>query len=246
MKLYMQLRKTRTLLGLTQKQFSNGIVTESFYSRVENNLTSISMVKLLEILKANHVSLYDFFKPLSNNKIEQKIIVAFIDQNTKKLEQYKAIKSNEINVKLMLAILYNKDLPLSRTCKDKLINLTKKDTKIEEHLLTYYLLAYVGNINDLKQIVMDMNKYKFDSIDDLSTKVLIHILLLCLARFYEENKFHYIKFILKILKGMPSRSDLVLEKLITQYYCSIMHHDYKKAENIEKVLKLTGYSKYMK
>lgn len=56
-----RLKNTRVFLGLTQEQFSAGIVTESFYSRVENNKSKISMNDLLNILNYHHVSLYDFF-----------------------------------------------------------------------------------------------------------------------------------------------------------------------------------------
>lgn len=57
-----RLKNTRVFLGLTQEQFSAGIVTESFYSRVENNKSKISMNDLLNILNYHHVSLYDFLR----------------------------------------------------------------------------------------------------------------------------------------------------------------------------------------
>ena len=53
MKIGTQLKNTRLLLGLTQEQFSAGIVTESYYSRVESNKNNISMDSLLKILNYN-------------------------------------------------------------------------------------------------------------------------------------------------------------------------------------------------
>lgn len=59
-----QLKKTRLYLGLTKEQFSAGIVTEAYYSRVENNKNHLKMKDLLEILERSQVSLYDFFEPI--------------------------------------------------------------------------------------------------------------------------------------------------------------------------------------
>lgn len=75
MKIGTQLKTTRLLLGLTQEQFSAGIVTESYYSRVESNKSNISMDSLLKILNYNQVSLYDFFEPIISEDIDQELIL---------------------------------------------------------------------------------------------------------------------------------------------------------------------------
>ena len=49
-----QLKKTRTLLGLTQTQMCSGIVTESFYSRVERGLSEINATDLFRILNEHN------------------------------------------------------------------------------------------------------------------------------------------------------------------------------------------------
>ncbi|WP_158304584.1 helix-turn-helix domain-containing protein [Lactobacillus helveticus] len=48
-------------MNLTQKEMCAGVVTESFYSRVENRKSEINIDDLLAILKKNHVSIRDFF-----------------------------------------------------------------------------------------------------------------------------------------------------------------------------------------
>ena len=55
-----QLREIRDSLNLTQTQMCAGVVTESFYSRVENGKSEINIDDLLAILKQNHVSVRDF------------------------------------------------------------------------------------------------------------------------------------------------------------------------------------------
>ncbi len=45
-----QLKKTRNTLQLTQKQMSEGIISESFYSRVECDKSRINIIDLIKIL----------------------------------------------------------------------------------------------------------------------------------------------------------------------------------------------------
>ncbi len=56
-----QLKRERILLGITQRQMCAGIITESFYSRVENNKNEINIDDLIKILNKQHISFYDFF-----------------------------------------------------------------------------------------------------------------------------------------------------------------------------------------
>lgn len=45
-----RLKELRLFLGLTQKEMSQGIVSESFYSRVERGTRKIKIVDLLTLL----------------------------------------------------------------------------------------------------------------------------------------------------------------------------------------------------
>lgn len=55
-----QLRKFRMLLGLSQTEMATGIVTDSFYSKVERDISGISIDKLIEILNIHHISFLTF------------------------------------------------------------------------------------------------------------------------------------------------------------------------------------------
>ncbi|WP_265488950.1 helix-turn-helix domain-containing protein [Lactobacillus sp. PV034] len=107
MKIGVRLKNIRKFLGLTQLQFSAGVVTESFYSRVENGRSNISMSKLIELLNYHHVSLYDFFEPAFKGNIEQQAVLAFLDRDVKRLEHYQPINDKqETAIQLMLNILW--------------------------------------------------------------------------------------------------------------------------------------------
>ena len=106
MKIGTRLKNTRKFLGLTQLEFSGGIVTESFYSRVENGKSDISMSKLIELLNYNQVSLYDFFEPAFQGNIEHQVILAFLDKDIDRLRHYKPLNDHEeALIEMLLVIL---------------------------------------------------------------------------------------------------------------------------------------------
>ncbi len=120
-----QLKRERILLGITQRQMCAGIITESFYSRVENNKNEINIDDLIKILNKQHISFYDFFAPfsispidpeiqqVSISPIDPEIQQAFINYNRSELKRLKDDKRSQdskyqLEFKIMLAILDNK------------------------------------------------------------------------------------------------------------------------------------------
>lgn len=63
-----RLRELRLFLGLTQAEMCQGIISESFYSRVERGTRKISIFDLLAILNKNGLHLEDFFNEEAANK----------------------------------------------------------------------------------------------------------------------------------------------------------------------------------
>ncbi len=165
MKIGTQLKTTRLLLGLTQEQFSAGIVTESYYSRVESNKSNISMDSLLKILNYNQVSLYDFFEPIIREDINQELILAFINLDSKKIEQLDLADGNEqILAKIMLAILKKNNLNNSKDYQmqlEKYLSIKNQD-EIQRAVIDL-LLAYLCDIDQLMLIVKKYKKYVFES-----------------------------------------------------------------------------------
>ena len=159
MKIGTQLKTTRLLLGLTQEQFSAGIVTESYYSRVESNKSNISMDSLLKILNYNQVSLYDFFEPIISEDINQELILAFLNLDSKKIKQLDLADSNkQMLAKIMLAILKKNNLTNSKDYQmqlEKYLSI-KNQGEIQREVIDL-LLPYLCDIDQLMLIV---RKYK--------------------------------------------------------------------------------------
>lgn len=85
-----QLKKFRLLLGLSQADMAAGIVTASFYSKVERDQSEIIIDKLVEILNAHNISLNEFFEAfdkenLPNLNLEKKVYSYFDNRDLGKL-----------------------------------------------------------------------------------------------------------------------------------------------------------------
>ena len=55
------LKQARLHRGLTQEQMANGIISESFYSKVERDVHQIDTNLLLNILISQHIDVGSFF-----------------------------------------------------------------------------------------------------------------------------------------------------------------------------------------
>lgn len=70
-----QLRIWRIALGISQEDFVEGIISESYYSKVERGKAGIKITYLLAILKKNGISLADFLSDLDEEeRIDNQII----------------------------------------------------------------------------------------------------------------------------------------------------------------------------
>lgn len=67
-----QLKKTRNTLKLTQKQMSEGIISDS---KVERDKSRINIIDLIKILNKNQISLYDFLHLLINIFLMKRIFI---------------------------------------------------------------------------------------------------------------------------------------------------------------------------
>lgn len=92
-----------------------GIISESFYSKIEHDKNELSINKLLALLNAHNISLYDFFEEfdeenLSKIKLEKQVYTAFNNRNINQLRTIKKNLNNKdtielLKINLMLATL---------------------------------------------------------------------------------------------------------------------------------------------
>lgn len=63
------LKSLRLHAGMTQTEMAAGIVTESFYSKVERGVHAIDANVLIQILAKHHFDVPGFFGQISNQNI---------------------------------------------------------------------------------------------------------------------------------------------------------------------------------
>lgn len=247
MKIGKRLKNTRKYLGLTQAQFSSGIVTESFYSRVENGRSNISMSKLIELLNYHHVSLYDFFEPAFEGNIEQQAILAFIDRDCDRLKDYKPMNERqEAVVDLMISILGGWKGPSGYSHEPTaLTDYLKHSENPEKNIFAWCLLAYLCEIDEVAtvvdKVVLALSVYK----DDFSWRILVNTLITCLQRFYQAGLQTQALITAQLIDAVPPRSVLVLEHLVAKYYLNLLEGNQDQAAGIRRLLQVNNYDQLL-
>lgn len=247
-----KLKNTRVFLGLTQEEFCAGIVTESFYSRVENNKSKISMSDLISILNYHNISLYDFFASADKAVHDKKrVMQSFINDDANRLKKYQhllkpAQKKYQLEFKLMLSILNDQIGELPKGTIEKAQRQFIKIGKLDINILFYInLLVPIVEFRTLK-IIMNylISSTESGKICDFSLQLLCHSLLHFLNRCYKEKDEQEAKMVIKFFKNIPTTSYIFLEKLLVNCYECLFSGDEVKLESIVRVLKLCGYGKY--
>lgn len=91
------LKQIRLQAGLTQTQMTAGVVSESFYSKVERGVHAIDVQTLVNILSAHHMDVVHFFSLLNYQKSETEPNFELINeisfaQNKKDIKRLNKIK----------------------------------------------------------------------------------------------------------------------------------------------------------
>ena len=73
------LKQYRLENGKTQKEWAAGIVSPSYYSKVEQNKHRITAEDLIAVLRANQIGLWDFFQKLDDSEQQQFDEFKFVD-----------------------------------------------------------------------------------------------------------------------------------------------------------------------
>ncbi|MFW3589646.1 helix-turn-helix domain-containing protein [Vagococcus fluvialis] len=146
---------------LTKKEFCSGIVSASYYSKVENGISNISADLLIRILNKNNISASEFFFRVNNNKelefnvLYKKIILAYYSQDIEKLLKIQGnIEASDLffNV-LALLIEKTKNEELDIEIQEKLkLSLLNVNNWTEQYILLFTLTTIVLSEKDLFMI----------------------------------------------------------------------------------------------
>lgn len=207
------LKKFRVKQLKTQKEWAAGVVTPSYYSKVEKNLHRITAEDLIAILRLNHVKPWEFFNQLDENQqaqnvafneIEEEVNRAYYQNNPKKIEEIRQYVENsdiENKDKLLLLIDFNladtlnNVAELSDTKKAQLKNWLFEQDDFDERTLRMYInfipiYDLKSNLKIGKKIAEKLKGTTETRKQEELLGVIINILIVCIEQgAYDETGY---------------------------------------------------------
>ena len=229
------LKAERLKLRLTQKQMAAGVISTSFYSKVENDINDINAKDLISILELNKISVPKFMSQVSIQQkksesmasIEQRLYSAFFSNDLKTvqkindgLSQNPMVQDRQHNTeilgKIIQAILTDSLKDLDETTKT-----SSRDILFSQDNWNARTLALFANTIDL---------YEFDE--------------LC----YRKNEISMMNRPLSYLNHLPLTPVFFFYRLLGKYYEALTSKSKEASKNAEineirSVLKLMKLDK---
>ncbi|MCT0165618.1 Rgg/GadR/MutR family transcriptional regulator [Lactobacillus helveticus] len=264
------LKEERMEKGLTQKQFADGIVSTSYYSKVEKNEHRITAEDLIAVLEHNNIPLWSFFKELSLKgnfqhkykiNLEAEVMDAYYHSDSKRLEEIiqDLNNSNEPDKKDDLLIVEGwleslkeddeePNIEVREALKDRVFNipnLNKEKLTLFCNFMDFYDLD--SNIAIAKNAI---NKFIGSNETEIQEVLLAMIAnLLCLS--IKENNYSYVDYLVTTSEKLPLKPQFFLYKDMIYFYKHLSsYHFNHKNEDLDNChiiitnVKLVGMKEY--
>ena len=231
------LKEERMEKGLTQKQFADGIVSTSYYSKVEKDEHRITAEDLIAVLEHNNIPLWSFFKELSLKgnfqheykiNLEAEVMDAYYHSDSKRLEEIiqDLNNSNEPDKKDDLLIVEGwleslkeddeePNIEVREALKDRVFNipnLNKEKLTLFCNFMDFYDLD--SNIAIAKNAI---NKFIGSNETEIQEVLLAMIAnLLCLS--IKENNYSYVDYLVTTSEKLPLKPQFFLYKDMIYFY----------------------------
>ena len=237
----------------TQKEWASGIVSPSYYAKVEKGLHRITAEDLLAILTANQIKPEDFFNKLSANQghdnaasiIDREVNRAYYQNNPvkiRKIRQYVADSDFKDKEKILLLIDFeladveNKLADLSEVKKNKLKSWLFDQNDFDEKALRIYINLIP--IYDLKSNLL-IGKKVVEKLKNVSKPrqqeellgVICNLLMICI----EQQAYNEARYFVKAAKNVKTRPELFfLKNVLVLLENMISYHFEHKSEYLSK------------
>lgn len=260
-----KLKSLRQELGLTQTEMAAGVISVSFYSKVERGLNDIGVNDFLDILQKHNVSPQNFFGDYKINEESKKEMIFLInkfmkvayteneDEITKIIKEFEKITPQTpfIKFSIMLAklIVRTQDKSglkrLNSKQKNSIRNLIFKESYNDE----YYRIILIANLMEVYSVedatffVKNiLRHYKDISKLDRKIKVALSVLVINYVDWcFRKNKFELCKEPLEYIKNMPNNIELAFSKILGLYFQEQIDGHKEKAKKIKDILFESGY-----
>lgn len=265
------LKEERLKKGLTQQEFSNDIITVSYYSKIEKELHSITIEILLELLQKNNIDISTFFNKLDvekdGNKYLNTILSQVSDAYLRKdisflselLDDIKlGTNDNKKDTQLVLSIIeltrasILEDLDsispeIRELLQNKVFNLLSWDKfKLSLYSQIVELYDIESNIIMINSILSkNISFYPFENKIYILT-ILLNFISICIENDQCPIALGYIK----IIDNEPTCPENFFQKMLNRYFYLLILNklDQKIDENelnsIYKVVNISGMDMY--
>jgi len=239
-------------LGITQKEFSSGVMSTSYFNRFESGSNNISAHILLELLKKNNISIQEFFIQMNDENDHNFVTWYKVFHHAYYKNDIDKIKDTLNNIppknhfNLIGHLLLEQILGETTDTiqKDKLKRyLIDINRWSEYHILLFILSTIFLNADELiflfgtfAKKLQDIHIYSRHS-KDISLAIL-NIIGTCLI----QKKINEAEYFLNLLPQILTDSSFLLEKTIYDFYT----HFILVIKNIDKELNLSICCKLIK
>ena len=252
------LKQYRIKQNKRQKDFAAGIVSPSYYSKVEKNIHRITAEDLLAILAHNKISVSDFFARLATdpnqvqiqtmNKLFDKLDEAFYSENIEKnLTSFKKqVKQADLNddrkeeliliadglIETLKTELASFDNEVRLKIKEKLFSMPEFDI-YKLTLYTNFMSFYDFDANQeiVRQIIKQFHLAQSREVQT----VLLAIISNLLGEAVKEEKYSEATSFIDFAKTIPSSATGLWYKLPIEFYAQLIaYHQDKNKVHLNK------------
>lgn len=255
------LKQARLHRGLTQEQMANGIISESFYSKVERDVHQIDTNLLLNILISHHIDVGSFFSRISNQMSKKEpdfdlmnqISFAQNNRDLDKLDKIaREIKSRKEKPSFWLQFRLENAYAWVRHSGDQIDPQLRKKVKaiiVDENWnrTAYHYLSQAViflDIDDAYQLVNSaFRAYRKRPDTDTFTlqfvaMIAVNFLNCC---YHKHANKEYAESAVQFLRELPTDGAIGINSVLGTYYEALFNNDHATADEVVDVLRKSGY-----
>lgn len=265
------LKEYRIKQGKSQCEFAGDVLTQSYYSKVEQNRNQITVQALIKLLSQNQIQLQDFFQRVDQEddaqhelqQINQMMTQAYYSNNLSQMEQIKSLidvsslSSNEKEDQLLMIsgfieLMDNKEIRTDKELQDKIKSKIFDIPDFNQNKLMLYcdFMRFYDLESNWIITQTILKQYKNTADIDIQ-KLLLAIITNLLIFSIEEDRFTGLLGIIDYAKKIKTVPDLFFYKIVLSFFENISSykvtndHVYKdKAQDIIRAVNHAGMTEY--
>lgn len=266
------LKKYRISQGKSQSEFVETILTQSYYAKVERNISQITAQNLIKLLEQNKINISDFFKQLASThddakhelKIFSKLMTeAYYSNNLTQMHQIKSLiensalsKKEKENQLLIISgfieLMDNEKAKVDYGLQDKLKNKIFDIPDFNKNKLMLYCDFMSFYDLESNRIITQTILKQYENTTDVSIQeFLLAIITNLLILSIKENDLGDTEIFINYANQIKTVPKLFFYKLALSFFENIINYKLTqkdiyqvKAKNIIEAVKSAGMNKY--